>query len=391
MKMWTRWGLTMGLMVCVGVAWAATGREIYSFSGSTQTMAYPHGALIQLANGSLVGTTFGSPLVSVPCNCVGAGEVFMLTPPAAAGGAWTHTTLHAFDYPNGLYAGVIEDATGALYGATYKGGALGKGVIFKLIPPNWNYVVIHQFGGMDGANPRGALVFDQFGRLWGTTQNGGTADKGTIFYVQLGSSSPVYHKTHDFSGGADGQYPYAGLNTAPRGPLGAPGVLFGCTPSGGNATNSGVVFRASDDTFATLFTFSGTDGTGCSDGLIATTSALFGVTFTGGPQSGPLAGSEGTIFELTPTATPPWSHTILHAFSGRDGANPWGSPILATNGDIYGTVYRLTAPNWTFSTEVLTHPPLSNPEGGLTQGGNKVYGTTYHGGASHQGDVFEMP
>ena len=69
------------------------------------------------------------------------------------------------------------DRAGSLYGATLRGGAYGKGTIFKLTlgsDGKWTKDVLHQFrGGKDGARPFAGVVFDTAGNLYGTTCDGG--------------------------------------------------------------------------------------------------------------------------------------------------------------------------------------------------------------------------
>ena len=55
--------------------------------------------------------------------------------------------------------------------------------------------------------------------------------------------------------------------------------------------------------------------------------------YTSTQSGGTAGGSYGTVFQLTPTGT----LTTLHSFSGSDGAAPYGSLLLAANGDFYGT------------------------------------------------------
>jgi uncharacterized repeat protein (TIGR03803 family) len=370
----------------IGLSSRAIAQDVlYTFNGPEKTSAFPHGALIRDSTGALFGTTFGAPLVSLPCNCVGAGAVYKLSP--QTGGTWTYTVLYAFPYPAGPYAGVISDPSGALYGTTYKGGAADEGTVFKLTPPSWNIQVLHQFSGADGANPYAGLVFDPGGSLWGTTKYGGSSGNGTLFRLKPPPSAE-FRVVHNFTGGADGGNPGAGLI------LGEPGRVYGCTGRGGGAASAGTVFMATDDSVSTLFTFNGTDGTGCSDNLVRdSTGVLYGTTFTGGSTG------FGTVFKLTP---PTWTHTILHTFGlSRDGANPWGSVIFGPNGDLYGTtsgggandngiVYKLTAPSWNYAARSLSDP-LNSPQGGLMNYGHGLIGTTYHGGANHYGNVFHVP
>ena len=60
--------------------------------------------------------------------------MFKLTPPAKTGAAWTESVLHSFTGGDGAQpvAGLMSDASGALYGATISGGAYNDGTVFKL-------------------------------------------------------------------------------------------------------------------------------------------------------------------------------------------------------------------------------------------------------------------
>jgi uncharacterized repeat protein (TIGR03803 family) len=83
----------------------------------------------------------------------------------------------------------VFDNNGNLFGATFGGGALDIGTIFKLSKPAsgsgaWNPAILHYFrGGTDGAGPEAGLVADNQGNLYGTTWFGGTTNGGTVFEV----------------------------------------------------------------------------------------------------------------------------------------------------------------------------------------------------------------
>jgi uncharacterized repeat protein (TIGR03803 family) len=60
--------------------------------------------------------------------------------------------------------GLITDAAGNLYGATFWGGSYGLGTVFELTPNShggWSETVLYSFmGGSDVYAPYGSLVFD---------------------------------------------------------------------------------------------------------------------------------------------------------------------------------------------------------------------------------------
>jgi hypothetical protein len=71
----------------------------------------------------------------------------------------------------GTAGNLVRDNAGNLYGATWSGGAYGKGGVFTLSPTSngWTYS-IHDFtGGPDGANPVGGVAIDSNGVIYGTT------------------------------------------------------------------------------------------------------------------------------------------------------------------------------------------------------------------------------
>jgi hypothetical protein len=111
-----------------------------------------------------------------------------------------YTVLYAFTggADGGLpFAGVIRDHEGNLYGTTNSGGVncatggLGDscGVVYKLSSAGQE-AVLHSFtGGVDGANPYAALVFDSAGNLYGTTPWGG---KGGFASVAFSGGGVVF-------------------------------------------------------------------------------------------------------------------------------------------------------------------------------------------------------
>jgi uncharacterized repeat protein (TIGR03803 family) len=159
--------------------------------GNCTDGAFPDAGLIRDPSGHLYGTTSEGGANS------GEGTVFELTPPAAGKTAWKEKVLYSFcEQPNcagGAFpdAGLIQDASGNLYGTTEDGGAHGEGTVFELTPPAagqtvWKEIVLYSFCGQpnctDGERPIARLARDALsGNLYGTTEEGGANGEGTVF------------------------------------------------------------------------------------------------------------------------------------------------------------------------------------------------------------------
>ena len=219
-------------------AWTET--ILWSFNGVNGE--YPADSLTAAA-GNLYGTTGEGG----PSN---AGIVFKLSPPITSGAAWTQTVLWSFDTTDGAFplGGVILVA-GKLYGTTSRGSAMGHGAVFKVTPPakgesGWTETVPWPFSGDDGTNPRGSLIADAAGSLYGTTYVGGTSDVGTVFKISPpAKGQTAWTKTVlvEFDG-PDGARPSGGLIAD------AAGNLFGTTNEGG-AHVGGTVFEIMNSGF----------------------------------------------------------------------------------------------------------------------------------------------
>jgi hypothetical protein len=125
------------------------------------------------------------------------GAVYLVSPPAAPGGAWTQSTLYSFaGTPDGSEpsGNLILNKDGSLYGVTVVGGQYGYGTAYQLIPPQvpggaWTESILYSFAGppSDGFGPA-ALAAGSGGLLYGPTTAGGSGSCapqgcGTIFQL----------------------------------------------------------------------------------------------------------------------------------------------------------------------------------------------------------------
>jgi hypothetical protein len=152
---------------------------LYVLGGSDST-AWSSPALDQAGN--LYGTSQGAA-------AKGGGTIYKLTP---GGSGWTKKTLFTFPFSNSslngfsLSGGVVLDESGNIYGTTNQGGTYDLGTVFELVPVGkGRYVerVLWNFSGADGSNPVAGVTLDGVGSLNGTTYAGGSNGNGVVFNV----------------------------------------------------------------------------------------------------------------------------------------------------------------------------------------------------------------
>ena len=269
---------------------------------------------------------------------------------------------------------------------------------------NYTYNKIHDFSSSGGTLPFDGLFFGNDGFLYGTTSSGGTYNYGTIFKID----PTTYNHTvlHHFSGGTQGYYPYGGLIQ------GNDGVLYGTTWDGSNLPNRGVIFSCSTSgNYGVLYNL-GTNNNVAGALLEVSNGVLYGTSYVGGIYG--VSQTHGSIFSCNTLGT---NLTMLYSFSGsvnnqfpsalpKDGRQPNGNLIKATNGVLYGTTVfdGLDLPNngggiiFSYTTsgvyQVLKRFSGGTtdgryPVGGLIQASNgNLYGTTSEGGILNYGTIF---
>src|SRR5579863_8433675 len=114
------------------------------------------------------------------------------------------------------------------------------------------------------------------------------------------------------------------------------GELYGTTAVGGCC--GGTVFRLSRLshrrwTHTVLYEFKGGwRGEGPGAGVVLDKAGnLYGTTIYGGKYGC------GVVYELSPLKNRRWRYTVLHTFTGFDGAQPDANLVLDKKGNLYGT------------------------------------------------------
>jgi uncharacterized repeat protein (TIGR03803 family) len=287
-----------------------------------------------------------------------------------------------------------------------------------------NFGVAHDFCSAancaDGTGPRGGLLFDSQGSLYGVTQQGGANSSGSIFRI---SADGHFSTLYDFCAQScpGGNAPQAGLIAD------ISGNLYGATPRGGNE-GGGSIFMLSPDPkrarwkMRMLHGFC--RGTPCVDGTEPASRLTYRGADTGLPYDGisPLYGTTalggwndaGIVFELTP-ANGGWKERVIYTFCSlsqcADGGAPLGLSMdgfghlyVATHGGGAhngGTVLTLSRAkkNKEWNAEVLysfcaraSCSDGSGPDTDLLRDaeGNLYGGTSFGGNASNAGVIFRL-
>lgn len=348
--------LTLGafsLAIAPSSLHAQTFTDLYEFDDAHGCCSSYPGLLAQGQDGNLYGTAPSQ-------GSKGYGTVYKISTSGAIG------TLYNFSLSDGdgPQGGLSLGLDGSFYGTTYQGGAHSAGTIFKITPAGVLQVLYSFSNGSDGAYPRtppvpapdgnlyGAtgngtiavayritptgtftvlatlpsksetpFVVGTDGLLYGMTEYGGTYNAGSAFSL---STKGVLQPIYSFSGPTGGQ---------PLGPLlqAADGNFYG-TASVGGAQSGGVVFKLTPSgTYTVIHNFVANDivsGYSPSAGVVQGSDGfLYGVTSQGG------ANGDGIVFRLRTSGS---SFSVLYDFDGTTGAAPASTPLLETNGTIYG-------------------------------------------------------
>jgi len=289
-------------------------KSLYAFppaAGGT----YPTGPLTLDKAGNLYGATGDGG------GRANAGVVYKLSP------AGKETVIYSFaggpadgELPTN---GVVLDAAGNIYGATWAGGADNYGTIYKLTPSG-KETVLHSFtGGADGAIPTG-IALDSAGNLYGTAALGGTGSltgtqEGVVFEIDAAGNFSV---RYSFTGLSDGGLPEGGVV------LDSAGNLYGTTLYGG--VGAGVIFKIDPaGAYSVLHTFQGLDGGDPYAGVTLDSAGnLYGTCEAGGPKDG------GTVYKLDAAG----NYSVVYAFPQSPAGTPLAGVAVDAAGNLYGTL-----------------------------------------------------
>jgi len=290
------------------------------------------------------------------------------------------------------------------------------------------FTVIHNFtGGTDGGLPLTGLTVANNGKFYGTAWVGGIQNGncslgcGVIFQLVNRGGEWLLTPLYQFKGGLDGANPQGRPIIQPN------GTIVGSAENGGGgqctgfAAGCGTIFTLRPSPSASgnalglwnenvLYRFQGgSDGADpFGDVVLDAAGNIYGTTQTGGFSSNcsPVGVGCGTAWELS-QSDGNWTKTMLWGFGdGTDGIEPFDGLHFDQAGNLYGstytggvsekgTVFQLTPHGQSWS-ESIVYSFTGNSDGGLLHSGiyvdasGNLFGATTDGGSGVGGTVFEL-
>jgi uncharacterized repeat protein (TIGR03803 family) len=400
---WIQMKRTIGLLLLAASfafshgAFAQTFKVLHAFTGADGSN--PEARMVQGADGNLYGTTgFGGLSGGCP-DLFGCGVIFKLD---AAG---NFTVLHKMTpAEGGQLRGLVQAPDGFLYGIASRYGVGSPtgcgfinscGTLFR-IDGAGNFTKLHDFGTTDAANPTGGLLIGRDGLLYGTTvtsiyraDTSGNVTTLHTFTSQEGNNlnGPLVEDDQGNFYGTARQGGLSGCFLTPD-PDQTCGTIFKLDAAG-NVTvlhqfGTGAEFKASGELVH------GADG------------FLHGVT-----AGGAFTAFGGSAFKIDTAGSYQVTHGFNTAGYGPEGMHPEAGLLAASNGALYGTntldglpifsgdvegtVYRMSTNGAVTVLHTFTGADGATPFAGLVEGSDgNLYGTTFYGGASNKGTIFRL-
>jgi uncharacterized repeat protein (TIGR03803 family) len=315
--------------------------KLYTFCSSPGCPdgVFPTG-VIQASDGNFYGTTDVGGKFNV-------GTIFQISPTGQFKLLHTFCSqIHCTDGENPNFP-PIQGIDGNFYGATYSGGALGGGVVYKLTSAG-DFTVLHNFSrgyGENGTGPE-TIVQDTNGNFFGTTVFGGRKhDYGTVFEITSTNQFSVLYKFLR----TDAVNPNMGLILAND------GNFYGMT-QGGGANQEGAIYRITPEgAYTTLYSFAYPQGYDPFAGPLfqATNGTFYGTTIYGpNPNFGTIFGFTNGLSPLVETAP----------MAGKVGK----SVLILGNGLTGATGVTFNGVSAAFTVESDTYIKATVPAGATT-------------------------
>jgi len=332
----------------------------------------------------------------------------MASPVRAQGFKVIHVCDTTDRYPSTLIQAPMPD--GHFYGMTIGGGSSGYGTIFKM-DASGNVTPLHSFAGAPsdtGGSTAGpldmGLLLAADGFLYGAAYGSpAPGDYGGVFRIDTSGNNYSVHLQTGPACDPKGTNPSGGLIQASDGHMYVPMNECGPPPNPSNTEGTidevnAALSEAVDSSFLAFGSFRRPVGhlvEGAGSKLFGVAGAGYSASdYAGAVYSIPLGGGADPL--------------LVHGFAadGTEGFNPLGPPVLATDGNLYGTTYDVmiggreamtgtifrVSQGGTFQTmHVFNGADGAFPVSGLIQASDlNLYGVTSQGGTAGYGVVYRI-
>ena len=183
--------------------------------------------------------------------------------------------------------GALVEVNGKFYGVTSKGGKKNIGTLFEYNPSTGSYSRKFEFDGTNGNCTKCGIIDGGNGKIFGFTEQGGTAQGGILFQYDL--QAQVFSKLLDFS--------YSSLGAFPRVVAISGSKLYAATSSGGAGNGALVEFDLSTSRGSKKIDFNN-EATGyfTSSLISGFNGKIYGLNNYGGVKN------SGVLFEFDPVS-----------------------------------------------------------------------------------------
>lgn len=385
-----------GLGTLFSCSTTGTFTSFGSFTGTTGLIlgSAPRGPLVFGSDGQLYGTANAGGASS-------SGTVFKCT----TAGVFTHLVI--FTGATGAALGssingglVLDPSDNTFIGTSGGGGLNSAGSVFRFNPANNQVTTVMSFMG---APTMSRPVLGSNGKLYGATLAGGGVFNHGMVYSMPQGGAPVVHQVLVPTSGSSAWAPRGGLVE------GLDGSFYGTTQAGGTATNNNgaLIKLTSDGVFSTIASFTGTTGTvlgsaPTSQMLVDAGGQLWGTTSTGGSSGvgtvfrATTAGTVTSLVSFTNTTAPNYGSAVTSALMKHSDGNYYGVTGLGGSAGSNGTVFKITPGGVLTSLLSFTGTNGGTVPGSVVQGplfelpDGSLLGTTTNGGTGSSGTLFRV-
>lgn len=248
---------------------------IYAFNMSTGQMEKKYDFNGTLGSYPLAGLTIVEDIIFGVTNSGGSNAKGVIYKYIPSTNSFEIMFNFSAGFGYGIYNPPLYDGNNKLYGTTLSGGINDDGIIYEYNLGTNTYQILHEFEQSTGINPVRSLVFTDENTLMGHTAEGGDFNHGVIYKLDI--TTGTYTKVFDFDG-TNGSLPFGNMA------VGDNNKLYGTTDEGGT-NNKGVLFQFDPNTlsYTKLHDFNTPDGETHVNGLIYGSNGLiYGMAAQGG-------------------------------------------------------------------------------------------------------------